>query len=144
MGNSEAHRAGPLRAGRPQNLVGVHLWMSSRVALVACEGSVDFRSVETFGLVMAILNAGAELVTTTRWPLPTDKAFHDAGVDEFVLPTTDLALQIDEAHEAADPVGELRAWQLDRLRDWEATEGDVRYSPITWAAITHTEAPRRD
>lgn len=126
--------------------LGHEIWpMPSRVALVACEGSVDFRSAETFGLVIAILDSGAELVTTTRWPLPTDSAFHHAGFDESVLPTTEMALRIDAAHETAEPVAELREWQLGQLRNWQDKKiSDPRYSPITWAALTHTYAPRRE
>lgn len=125
--------------------LGPEIWpMPSRVALIACEGGVDFRSTETFGLVIAMLNAGAGLVTTTRWPLPSDAAFHAVGIGETALPTTELALHVDAAHDRDDPVAELRAWQLDQLQRWQRSADDVVYSPILWAALTHTWAPGRD
>lgn len=131
--------------GADAKQLGHLIWpMPSRVALVACEGGVDFRSSETFGLVIAMLDAGAELVTTTRWPLPTDRAFHDAGVSETVLPTTEMAIRIDLAHDAWDPVADLRAWQLEQLNCWTSeSRTELRYSPVTWAALTHTCVSRR-
>ena len=128
---------------RPQ--LGDEIWpMPVRVALVACEGSVDYRTVETYGLVMAILNAGAELVTTTRWPLPSDRAFRAGDKGKSALPTTELALAVDRAHDQPDPIAALRDWQISQLHRWLEDPDDVRYSPITWAALTHTVAPRRD
>lgn len=130
-------------ADRPQ--LGDEIWpMPVRVALVACEGSVDYRTIETYGLVMAILNSGAELVTTTRWPLPSDRAFHVEDNGMSALPTTELALEVDCAHDQPDPIAALREWQIGQLRHWLADPDDLRYSPITWAALTHTVAPRRD
>lgn len=127
---------------------GHEIWpMPSRVAIIACEGGVDFRSSETFGLVMAMLDSGADLVTTTRWPLPSDHAFHtafgDRGIAETDIATTDLALTVDDAHEVDDPIATLRAWQREQWQNWQKTK-DIRYSPILWAALTHTCAPRRD
>lgn len=125
--------------------LGDEIWpMPVRVALVACEGSVDYRTIETYGLVMAILNAGAELVTTTRWALPSDLAFRSDDKGANALPTTELALEVDRAHDQPDPVAVLREWQVAQLHQWLADPDDLRYSPITWAAVTHTMAPRRD
>jgi hypothetical protein len=137
--------------GANRSQYGNEIWpMPSRVAMIACEGSVDFRSTETFGLVMAMLNAGAGLVTTTRWPLPSDSAFHPADnaepsdPAEPVLPTTELALTVDDAHDQDDPIAELRTWQRAQWKRWQDEPENLRYSPILWAALTHTCAPRQD
>ena len=131
------------RYGVPHSMPGHQLWpMPSRVAIIACEGGADYRSVETFGLVIAILNAGAELVTTTRWTLPTDHAFHKV-TGRTVCPTSDLALQVDTAHNIDDPVTELAQWQRTRLQAWRDGEG-ISASPLVWASITHTFAPTRE
>ncbi|WP_052280947.1 CHAT domain-containing protein [Nocardia vulneris] len=130
-------------ATRPQ--FGHEIWpMPSRVAIIACEGGVDFRSAETFGLIMAALDAGAELVTTTRWVLPTDAAFRAClGLPPTRRPTTDLALRVDDAHNDLDPVAALTRWQRDQLRAWRDT-GAASGSPIVWAALTSTVAPARE
>lgn len=131
--------------------LGHQLWpMPSRVALVACEGGVDYRSAETFGLVMAMIDAGAELITTTRWPLPTDHAFatltrpprppNDSGSSSG--PTTELALAVDSAHRHEDAVASLRQWQLNKLRRWR-TSGDIADTPLLWASLSTTVAPAR-
>lgn len=54
------------------------------------------------GLVQAAIHAGALLVTSTRWVLPTD---HTVGCRTA---TTDLALAIDDARTHHDPVGAAR------------------------------------
>lgn len=137
--------------------LGDDIWpMPARVALIACEGSVDYRTVETYGLVIAILNAGAGLVTTTRWPLPSDNTFRRADERcrrvtterneaevQTICPTTELALEVDRAHDGTDPVAALRRWQIEQLGRWLADPDDLRYSPLAWAALTHTCAPKR-
>ena len=124
---------------------GHRLWpMPPRVAVIACEGGVDYRSSETFGLVVAMFSAGAEIVTTTRWTLPSDVAFSDlAAVDSDVCPTTELALTVDETHMAADPAAALSAWQRSKLEQWRASPS-VANSPLAWASVgTHVCARRQ-
>ncbi|MFH5230864.1 hypothetical protein [Antrihabitans spumae] len=121
---------------------GHELWpMPSRVAIIACEGGADYRSMETFGLVIAMINSGAELVTTTRWILPSDNAFRSVGID--TQPASELGLRVDAAHELDDPLADLTAWQVDRLDRWRS-DGDLAATPLVWASLTHTLAPRRD
>ncbi len=130
-------------ADRPQ--AGHEIWpMPPRVALIACESGIDYRSAETFGLVIAMLDAGAELVTTTRWPLPTGKAFRDHHPDlpRGVSPPVDLGLAVDHAHTLDDPVHHLADWQRGQLQLWRA-HGEIQYSPLLWAALIHTLAPMR-
>ncbi|MGN2641199.1 CHAT domain-containing protein [Nocardia takedensis] len=142
LGTSSADAAVWKTYGHDEAKYGYELWpMPPRVAMIACEGGADYRAAETFGLVVAMVNAGAGLVTTTRWTLPTDAAFRAAGHTD-IHPTGDLALRVDAAHEGADPLGELAAWQRDRLRRWRAT-GDPACTPLVWAALTHTIAPAR-
>ncbi|MRH91688.1 CHAT domain-containing protein [Nocardia sp. SYP-A9097] len=142
LGTTSADRDVWPRYGFDGPRLGCELWpMPHRVALIACEGGADYRAAETFGLVMAMVNAGAALVTTTRWTLPADRAIRAlrAGAPH---PTTTLALRVDAAHEGPDPLGELARWQREQLRQWRAT-GDLAYTPLVWAALTHTVAPRR-
>lgn len=136
--------------GFDEPTAGSVLWpMPPRVALIACEGGVDFRSTETFGLVIAIIDSGAELVTTTRWPLPTDFAVaHYLSVDTPTAratrtgPATELALAVDQAHRQEDAISALRQWQLSRLENWRQN-GDIRNSPLFWASLMTTHAPAR-
>ncbi|HMT90588.1 MAG TPA: hypothetical protein PKC73_13220 [Dermatophilaceae bacterium] len=137
--------------GRTEPTPGHQIWpMPPRVAMIACEGGVDYRSAETFGLVMAMIDAGAELVTTTRGPLPTDYAFATLEHPEnrrstrppATGPTTQAALAIDAAHREDDAVAQIRKWQLDKLRRWRAT-GDLADTPLVWAAVATTLAPAR-
>lgn len=141
MGTSSADRETWRRYGFAEARLGHELWpMPQRVAVIACEGGADYRSAETFGLVIAMVNAGAALVTTTRWTLPADRVFRSA-VDGFEeQPTTELALRVDRAHEGFDPVGELAEWQRGRLRAWRE-RGELADTPLVWAALTHTIAP---
>jgi hypothetical protein len=124
---------------------GHDIWpMPSRVAVIACEGGADYRSRETFGLVIAMLNAGAELVTTTRWTLPTDLAFwhfHDDVARRGVHPTTELALTVDRAHTRDDPIAELLEWQRGQLNSWRDSDGAIEFSPLIWASMTNTWGP---
>lgn len=122
------------------------IWpMPPRVAIIACDSGGDYRHLEPFGLVLACLNAGAELVTATNWTLPTDQAFrmvHPEKVELTDGPTTDLMRQVDRCHELSDPVAGLTEWQLGRLAAWTA-DGDVRDTPLLWAALTNHVAPAR-
>lgn len=123
---------------------GCELWpMPPRVALIACEGGVDYRSTETFGLVMAMLSAGAEVVTTTRWVVPSDRAFAElAGVTTVPGPTTELALAVDDTHSAPDPVTALAHWQRQKLAQWRDSPGPAT-TPLTWAAVAAHVCPPR-
>lgn len=132
-------------ADRPQ--LGRELWpMPPRVAMIACEGGVDYRSSETFGLVMAMIDSGSELVTTTRWTLPTDHGVrgHRQELPPGVLPTVDLALEVDHSHTLDNPIRHLADWQRNQLRHWQDSgDGAVQYSPLWWASLISTEATRR-
>jgi len=105
-----------------------------RVALIGC-GSDDSEIAEQSGLPIAAVNAGAELVTATRWVLPLDR-----GPD--MRATTDLALAVDSAHGRADPVEGVRAWQLRRLNRWRA-HGELRDAPLVWGSLVTYLAPGR-
>ncbi|WP_279100814.1 CHAT domain-containing protein [Gordonia bronchialis] len=125
-----------------RNIPGHELWpMPARVAIIACEGGSDYRSSEVFGLVTACMNAGAELVSTTRWTLPSDGAVSrfasGPDVSEVPGPTTELALAVDAAHRGADPSAELNDWRRNQLHRWRATgEVSARNTPLVWASLT--------
>jgi|JI10StandDraft_1071094.scaffolds.fasta_scaffold06934_5 hypothetical protein len=111
----------------------------ARVALIGCS-SDDSAVFEQSGLVVAAVNAGARLVTSTRWPLPTD---HPAPRPiSAIQPVnheglTDLALAVHSAHQQVDPLEALRRWQLSQLDRWRAT-GHLAVSPLLWApAVTY-------
>lgn len=126
---------------------GHELWpMPPRVAMIVCEGHADFRAEETFGLVVAMIHAGAGLVTTTRWTLPADREFRKLpGAAPDARPVTDLALCVDTAHEGPDPVAELTAWQRERLRAWcDGSADPATGTPLVWASPTHTIAAPRE
>jgi len=118
-------------------------WPSpARVALIGC-ASDDTGPFEQSGLVIAAVNAGAHLVTATRWPLPTDhlpgsactptQPVHHHGL-------TDLALAVHDAHSQPHPVSTLRKWQLAQLARWRDS-GQLQHSPVLWAAtITYDAA----
>ncbi|MFE3546462.1 CHAT domain-containing protein [Nocardia sp. NPDC059177] len=118
----------------PAPVAGRELWpMPSRVALIACESGGDLRFTEALGLTTAALAAGAELVTATRWPLPTDHAFHT------MTPTTGHPLQaaicaVDTAHDSPTPIPALLAWQRSRLSAWQS-DPTPENSPLLWAAF---------
>ncbi|MEV0334058.1 CHAT domain-containing protein [Nocardia sp. NPDC050717] len=141
--------AAPTRSHRPLSakdlLLGTHtidslpiagrdLWpMPSRVALIACESGGDLRFTEALGLTTAALSAGAELVTATRWPLPTDHAFHT------LTPTTAHPLQaaicaVDTAHDVAEPIPALLAWQRAQLSAWRENPVPAN-APLLWSAF---------
>ncbi|MEU4316017.1 CHAT domain-containing protein [Nocardia sp. NPDC024068] len=117
----------------PRPVSGQDLWpIPGRVALIACESGGDSRFTEALGLVAAMITGGAELVTATRWPLPTDLAVHMFG-QAGATPLQDAVCAVDAAHDAADPVRSLAQWQYDRLHAWRAT-GAVHDSPVLWSA----------
>ncbi|MBJ8346583.1 CHAT domain-containing protein [Antrihabitans sp. YC2-6] len=143
--------AAPMRTHRPfaakDLLLGTHMlvddpvagqqqWpVPSRVALIACESGGDLRFSESLGLVTAMIQNGAELVTASRWPLPTDFAFSQfAGAAPETRPLQDAVCEIDAAHEQDDPVRALGEWQRARLAAWRA-ERTAAYSPVLWVAF---------
>ncbi|WP_327320129.1 CHAT domain-containing protein [Streptomyces sp. NBC_01235] len=124
----------PLRAdGEP----GARIWPAPpRVALIGCESGGDLRFAESFGLATAMIHNGAELVTATRWALPTSFAFHRlAGLPEAVRPLSEAIIAVDTAHEHRDPVHRLGRWQREQLDRWRAG-GRIEHSPLLWAAMT--------
>ncbi|QIB47768.1 hypothetical protein [Streptomyces aureoverticillatus] len=124
----------PLRAdGEP----GARIWPAPpRVALIGCESGGDLRFAESFGLATAMIHNGAELVTATRWVLPTSFAFHRlAGLAESVRPLSEAIVAVDTAHEDPDPVQRLGHWQRKQLDRWRA-DGRIEHSPLLWAAMT--------
>ncbi|MBB5916566.1 hypothetical protein BJY24_005478 [Nocardia transvalensis] len=150
--------ARPVRTHRPLSakdlLLGTHtldaepvagprLWpMPSRVALIACESGGDLRCTEALGLIAATINGGAELVTVTRWPLPTDLAFQRLAGATEATPLQDVICAVDAAHEQPDPVAALANWQRERLSAWRET-GAVADSPLLWAAFATVDATTR-
>jgi hypothetical protein len=117
--------------------------MPPRVALIACQSGTDLGHAEPFGLVTAVLELGAELVTATRWPLLTDEVFRfDDATTQARTPFTDLALAVDEFHDTDDPISALNLWQRESLDRWRA-EPSWANSPLTWAAVTTHHAPDR-
>ncbi|MFD4458518.1 CHAT domain-containing protein [Nocardia sp. NPDC058480] len=118
----------------PAPTSGRDLWpMPSRVALIACESGGDLRFTEALGLTTAAMAAGAELVTATRWPLPTDHAFHT------LTPTTTYPLQsaicaVDTAHDSPTPIPTLLTWQRSRLAAWRDAPTPEN-SPLLWSAF---------
>ncbi|WP_328979989.1 hypothetical protein [Streptomyces canus] len=124
----------PLRAdGEP----GARIWPAPpRVALIGCESGGDLRFAESFGLATAMLHNGAELVTATRWVLPTSFAFHRlADLPESVRPLSAAVVAVDTAHEDQDPVARLGRWQREQLEHWRS-DGRIEHSPLLWAAMT--------
>jgi hypothetical protein len=106
-----------------------------RVALIAC-GSDDGKEIEQSGMPIAAVNAGAELVTATRWILPVDPELAES------CPTAALAVAVDAAHGEADPIAALRCWQIKRLRSWR-DRGEVADTPLLWASLVSYLAPGR-
>ncbi|GGL45043.1 CHAT domain-containing protein [Nocardia jinanensis] len=116
-------------------VAGRDLWpVPSRVALIACESGGDLRFTEALGLIAAMITGGAELVTATRWPLPTDLAFQRLGGATGATPLQEVVCAVDAAHETPDPLVALAEWQRDRLCAWRAT-GAIEDSPVLWSAF---------
>ncbi|MFD0360579.1 CHAT domain-containing protein [Nocardia sp. GCM10030253] len=120
----------------PEPLAGSQLWpIPSRVALIACESGGDLRFSEALGLITAMISGGAELVTASRWPLPTDLAFQRlAGAPPDAHPLQDAICSIDTAHEQPDPIATLADWQRKRLAAWRNAR-TIEHSPVLWAAF---------
>lgn len=112
---------------------GAEIWpMPARVALIGCDSGADHRFGEALGLVSAILHNGAELVTASRWTLPTDLAFAQySGAQGH--PLQDSVAAIDAAHESTDPVAAISGWQRRQFADWR--KGTAGISPLLWAAL---------
>ncbi len=114
----------------------------ARVALIGC-ASDDSVIFEQSGLVVAAVNAGAQLVTSTRWPLPTD---HPAPWNPAPAQPvnheglTDLAVATHRAHQKPRPVHELRQWQLERLHQWRQS-ALLADSPLLWASTVTYATP---
>lgn len=122
-------------------LPGEHLWpMPPRVALIACASGGDLAHVEPFGLVSAVLDAGAEVVTATRWTLPTDLALTLFGATG--KPMLDAILAIDRIQATDDPIRALGEWQRERLDQWR-TSRRVNDAPVLWASFTHHDGRYR-
>lgn len=124
----------PLRAdGEP----GARIWPAPRrVALIGCESGGDLRFAESFGPATAMIHNGAELVTATRWVLPTNLAFHRlAGLSASVRPLSEAIVAVDTAHEHSDPVRAIGRWQREQLDHWRSG-GRIEHSPLLWAAMT--------
>ncbi len=138
------------RHGKDPGLLTARRWLAdpdrwpcpARVALIGC-ASDDNGVFEQSGLVVAAVNAGAQLVTSTRWPLPTDNP-----LPRPVTPMqpvnheglTDLALAVHGAHQQAAPMKALRTWQLAALDSWRGS-GDVSASPLLWASVVTYTVP---
>ncbi|WP_160132959.1 CHAT domain-containing protein [Microbacterium sp. SLBN-146] len=134
--------------GRREALPGPDIWpMPPRVALIACTSGGDLEHAEPFGLAIAFINAGAEIVTASRWALPTDLAFRDSEAfrpDIDPQPLLDMALAVDSAHVAPDPVAAIASWQRERAAEWDSRDDAADWlSPVTWAALTTFSAPAR-
>lgn len=119
--------------------------MPRRVGIIACQAD-DAGYVEQTGLTLAALNAGARVVTSTRWPLPADavprpESPADGEAPDSAVPpgaTTMLALAVDRALASPDPVRTLRAWQCEQLGAWRrATTPEQRraHAPLLWASL---------
>lgn len=120
---------------------GAELWpMPPRVALIACASGGDLAESEPFGLVSAVLDAGAELVTATRWTLPSDTVWRLFGASG--APMREAVLEIDRIQASEDPVRELGQWQRARLDRWRAS-GRVEDAPLLWASFTHHDGRYR-
>ena len=92
----------------------------AKVALLGC-GSDDSAAFEHAGLPTAAMQAGASLVTTTRWTLP-----NTAGAIEL-LRAVATAQRIAGLHG-------VRRWQLDQLGHWRRT-GAAHAAPLYWASL---------
>ena len=104
-----------------------------RVALIGC-GSDDGRWHETSGLPAACINAGADIVTATRWTLPAD------AIDDRAGPVAALAVAVNAAHTSSTPIRTLRQWQLGQLQRWR-DHRVAAYSPLFWASLATYRTP---
>jgi hypothetical protein len=124
-----------------ESFIGVRPWpMPNRVAIIACASGSDFQNLEPLGLVVAIMNSGAELVTATKWTIPSDAAFEIVSRPATSMASTSMALAVDKCHEAPDAVSALAGWQRSQLERWTA-HGNIEHSPLLWAALSTYAAP---
>lgn len=118
---------------------------------MACRSGADQSEIEPFGLVVAFLEAGAELVTATRWTLPTDRAVWNVMDDrgdrnrdtvQYSGPLNKAAHAVDAVLRDRHPVRRLGDWQRSKLRDWCDT-GSLADSPVFGASLANHHAPPR-
>jgi hypothetical protein len=106
-----------------------------RVGIIACQAD-DASYIEQTGLTLAALNAGARIVTTTRWTLPGDAS---ARADSSGIgPTTAVALAVDDSLRGLDPGAALRTWQFGKLRAWRSASTPAlrrAHAPLLWASL---------
>jgi hypothetical protein len=105
--------------------------MPARVALIGCASASDLGFAESFGVMLAAVACGADLIAATVWVLPTTAALGDAGDAD---PLAELTIAVDLALAADDPVAQLCAWQRTRLERWRAS-GHRGDSPVFWASM---------
>ncbi len=123
----------PLTAG---DLLSEDGWrIPPRVALIGCESGGDARDHDHLGLTMACLSLGAELVTATRWVLPTDQALTEAFGSVDGSPLQELVRAVDAAHASTDPTTALAQWRSARWAAWRSS-GRPEDHPLLWAALT--------
>ncbi|WP_370949307.1 hypothetical protein AB5J62_17660 [Amycolatopsis sp. cg5] len=129
--------AAPIGAHRPFTAADLALsevdTMPARVALIGCASASDFGLAEPFGMLLAAVAAGANVVAATVWALPTSAAVPSGD------PMAELIIAADRALAGDDPVGALCEWQRERLALWRAGGGPER-SPVFWAALTCLDA----
>lgn len=119
--------------GRPRAVAGRDIWpMPPRVALIGCRSGSDASHEEPFGLVTALMHAGAELVTATRWTIHTGETFARWGSPGDPLDVA--AHAVDAVQQLDDPVAGLGDWQRERLAAWRS-EGRLLDTPLVWAAL---------
>lgn len=127
----------------PQPHSGIYLWpMPPRVGLVACQSGIEAGQVEPFGMAAAILEAGAELVMTTRWTMLTDAFFRCVSQDPSARGFLDLSFAVDDCLRAPDAVLAMNEWKRDRLAEWRSCPSIIT-SPLTWAGLNAYWAPDR-
>lgn len=120
---------------RGHRQIGADIWpMPPRVVLLACSSGSDLGNTEPFGLAMAMINAGAEFVTATKWPLPTDTSFSDFASDTS-QPLARAAVSIDLAHRADDPVAAVCSWQREQVRLWRDGSTALGVPPLIFATL---------
>lgn len=130
-------------APAPEAHSGIYLWpMPPRVGLVACQSGTETGQVEPFGMAAAILEAGAELVMTTRWTMLTDEFFRRACQEESARGFLDLSFAVDDCLRAPDAVLAMNEWKRGCLAVWRERPGIVT-SPLTWAGLNAYWAPDR-
>lgn len=129
--------------GGDERKPGADCWpMPRHVAVVACASGIDMADHEPFGFATALLVNGADTVHATLWTLPTDHTLgrHDPAAGQAF---TRLALAVDAAQAAADPIGALCDWQRTQLTGWRANPC-LDNAPIIWASAMTITAPRRN